>query len=227
MNIPMSFRLLIEKSPTIYMVLLRIKNRGRKFERFIVSDQTDLVVEGFPRCANSFAVQSIRLLCRRDGREFRFATHAHSPAHVLSGLRLGKPTLVVIREPKAAITSLQALWRQSGVSVQSVNELLKRYAQFYEMLIPYRNQMVISEFRRTTSDYPSVIRELNERFKMNLSVVESHSDLEKLVMPQSKAHLGPSDDRDAIKQETRIYFDQQADPKLLERAKRAYLDFVN
>ena len=226
MNIPMSFRLLIEKSPLIYMALLRIKNRGRKFERFIVSDQTDLVVKGFPRCANSFAVQSIRLLCRRDGRTFRFATHAHSPAHVVAGLNLGKPTLVVIREPRAAITSLQALWRQSGVSIQSVNGLLKRYIQFYEMLLPYREHMVVSEFKRTTTEYPSVIRQLNQRFALYLPEVETQEELEALVIPASKAHLSPSNDRESVKREIRANFDQTVDPRLLESAVLAYQNFI-
>lgn len=226
MNIPFCLRLAIEKSPSIYMRLLRLKNKGRKFERFIVCDETDLVIEGFPRCANSFATQSIRLLTRAQERDFRFATHAHSPAHVIAGLRMKKPTLVVIREPKAAITSLQALWCQSGVSIQTVNGLLKRYIQFYEMLMPYRAQMVISEFSRTTTDYPSVLLELNTRFGLELPEVKTQEELEALVIPASPEHLSPSSDRDTVKKKILTNFEKTVNWELLERAERTYRSFL-
>lgn len=226
MNIPSCIRLAIERMPCLYMSLLRIKNKGRNFERFIVCDETELVVEGFPRCANSFAAQSIRLLCRKEGRQIRLATHSHSPAQVVAGLRLNKPTLVLIREPRAAITSLQALSRQSGVSTQNVNGLLKRYIQFYEMLQPFREQMVVAEFKRTTSEYPEVIRELNRRFDLSLPEVEDQEALEALVIPNSKAHLSPSEDRDAVKQEIQAMYDLQADQRLVARAEHAYRNFI-
>lgn len=208
------------------MPLLRLKNRGRKFERFIVCNETDLVIEGFPRCANSFATQSIRLLTRQQGRDFRFATHAHSPAHVIAGLRLKKPTLVVIREPKAAITSLQALWSQSGVSIQAVNDLLKRYIQFYEMLMPYRAQMVVSEFRRTTTAYPSVLLELNTRFDLKLPEVKTQEELEALVIPASPEHLSPSLDRDTVKKRIQTNFEKTVNRELLEHAELTYRNFL-
>lgn len=226
MNMPFWLRLAIEKRPALYMRMLRIKNKGRKFERFIVSDETDLVIEGFPRCANSFATQSIRLLTREQGRDFRFATHAHSSAHVVAGLRIGKPTLVVIREPKSAIISLQALWRQSGISIQSVNGLLKRYIQFYEMLMPYRTDIVVSDFKRTTAEYPGVIRELNERFDLGLPEVETQEELEALVIPASPEHLSPSKDRDTVKREIRENFEKRVDPKLLDHGYLAYRNFL-
>ena len=226
MNMPFCLRLAIERRPALYMRLLWLKNSGRKFERYIVCEDTELVVEGFPRCANSFAAQCIRLLCRANGRELRFATHAHSPAHVVAGLRLEKPTLVVVREPVAAITSLQALWMQSGISIQSVNGLLRRYIQFYEMLHPYRGEIVISDFSKTTSDYPSVIRELNERFNLNLPEVGSHEELAALVIPASKEHLSPSGKRDEVKVAIRKNFEAKAESRLVERAEQAYRNFI-
>lgn len=218
---------MIEKRPALYMCLLRLKNRGRTFEKVMLSEATELVVEGFPRCANSFAAQSIRLLSRVHGRELRFATHAHSPAHVIAGLRLNKPALVVIREPKAAIVSLQALSLQSGARVEGTNNLLKRYIHFYEMLMPYRSQLVISRFERTTSDYPSVIRELNERFDLGLPQVESQAELEALVVPASKEHLSPSEGRNRVKEKFQAAFDEHANRQLIARAMQAYRNFVD
>jgi hypothetical protein len=226
MNMPFAVRRLIEHFPSIYILLLQLKNRGRKFEKYIVSKETDLVVEGFPRCANSFAAQSIRLLCRQQGRELRFATHAHSSAQIKVGLKLRKPTLVLIREPKAAIISLLALNQQSGVPERGVNDLLKRYIFFYESLYLLRDQFVVSDFKRTTTVYPEVIQELNRRFDLNLPEVESQSDLDALVMPASKKHLGPSCERDVIKNEVRDRFEIEVSRELFAHADHVYRNFI-
>lgn len=226
MNIPYWLRLAIERHPSLYMRLLRIKNNGRAFEKVMLSDATELIVEGFPRCANSFAAQSIRLLCRAHGRELRFATHAHSPAHVIAGLRMGKPALVLIREPTGAITSLQALALQSGSRVEGTNGLIRRYIQFYEMLMTYRDSMVISEFTRTTSQYPSVIHELNQRFDLGLPEVDTQEELEELVIPVSQEHLAPSGGRELIKKRVREDFEKSAKLDLLKRAEQTYMEFI-
>lgn len=94
------------------------------------------------------------------------------------------------------------------------------------MLLPYREQIVVSEFKRTITDYPSVIRELNARFSLGLEEVETQGELEELVIPVSKEHLGPSIDRDLVKKETRANFDSSADPQLLQRATEAYHKFI-
>jgi hypothetical protein len=86
--------------------------------------------------------------------------------------------------------------------------------------------MVVSEFKRTTTKYPGVIRELNQRFDLGVPEVETQDELEALVIPASKEHLSPSKDRESVKRVIRANFDKTVDPMLLQRAVSAYQNFI-
>ena len=220
-------RLLAERWPWFYVLLLRICYKGKKFEKHIISERTSIVVEGFPRSGNSFAAQAIRLITRRHGKQWRFATHFHSPAHVVYALRYRKPILVVIRRPVDAIVSLRALWGQNNVRVPSVNHLLRRYIQFYEMLLVVRKSIIVADFDTVISDLNKVIHRLNCRFHIDIPENYSQAEIEGMVMPTSGEHLGPSDRRDEVKVRERKLFFETAKPKLLEQANEVYTTFTN
>jgi hypothetical protein len=121
----------------------------------VVDARTDVVIEGRPGCGNSFAREAMLLA----NPSIRVASHVHSAAQVLEGIRLGKPAVVIIRRPLDAIVSEAA--RFEGVDVR--HELVS-FARFYERLVPRAGDLVVASFERVTSRFGDVVRALNVRF---------------------------------------------------------------
>ena len=90
---------LVGHDPAFLPILLRATPMGT--EKRITRD-TDIVVEGFPRSGNTFAVFALR--DASDGR-LSVASHVHHPSQVKLAVRKGLPTLLVIREPVACLAS--------------------------------------------------------------------------------------------------------------------------
>ncbi|MEW6059376.1 MAG: hypothetical protein AB1551_04425, partial [Actinomycetota bacterium] len=67
---------------------------------------TDLVIEGYPRSANTLAVSAIS--AAQPG-PIRIAHHLHAPGHVIAAIRRGVPVLVLVREPEEAVIGLTLL----------------------------------------------------------------------------------------------------------------------
>ena len=121
----------------------------------VVSPETQLVIEGYPRSANTFAVMAFRQAQRE---KVRVAHNLHVPAQVIRASRWEIPALVLIRDPKDAILSF--VMRDPI----SADQALKHYISFYEALAEYRDDFVLGTFEEVTSDYGTVIERVNERF---------------------------------------------------------------
>jgi len=117
---------------------------------------TELVVEGFPRSGNSLAVAAI---AAAQPRPLRIAHHTHAPANVLRALRLGLPTLVVVRDPDEAAVELVL-----AKPFLSLREALRGYARFHEPLLARREGFVVATSPEVHTDLAGVVRRINERF---------------------------------------------------------------
>jgi hypothetical protein len=122
----------------------------------VLSDATVVVIDGFPRSANTFAAVAFQTA---QERPVRIAHNLHSAAHLTVAARRGLPTLVLIREPTDAVLS-EAI-RESPVSLRQV---LAAYSRFYEAIAPHVGSMAVGEFSRVTNDFGSIIVEVNRRF---------------------------------------------------------------
>jgi len=114
------------------------------------------VIDGYTRCATTFAVYALQL---SQPRPVRLAHHLHAPAQLIQAARVGVPALVLIREPQGAI--LSQLIREPNVTLP---DALVAYARFYSCLLPYRDKFVVGDFEEVTHDFGSVIRRINARF---------------------------------------------------------------
>jgi hypothetical protein len=85
--------------PSLTLPLARALRRGE-----VVDARTDIVIEGFPASANTFAVAAFRLA--QEPRYMRIAHHTHVPAQVIEATRLGVPAILLIREPMQAVLSV-------------------------------------------------------------------------------------------------------------------------
>lgn len=121
-----------------------------------VTRATEVVVEGFPRCGNTFALHA---LCAAQAREPVTADHVHVPAQVVRAHRRGLPMLVVVREPEAAVRSLVVKYPFVRPA-----DALRGYLGFYRRAWRCRDGFVVADFAQTTTDFGAVVDRLNARF---------------------------------------------------------------
>jgi len=121
-----------------------------------VHRDTQVVIEGYPRSANTFAYVAFAMA---QPAPVRIAHHLHSVAQIRRGVRLGIPTIVLIREPREAILSVAIRKEQSDLQWA-----LDEYLDFYTAMTPLIERVVVADFQEVTGDFGGVIRRLNSRF---------------------------------------------------------------
>jgi hypothetical protein len=146
-----ALRRTISTHPRLYLPLARWKS-GES----VLSAETQLVIDAFPRSANTFAVIAFQLA---QNGHVRVAHHMHAPASLMAAAARGVPALVPVRDPEPTIVSGHI--REPHITLR---QLLKDYATFFESIAPMRDRFVIATFEEVTSDLGSVIRRVNERF---------------------------------------------------------------
>lgn len=148
----------VSEHPSVYLPFARRKYPGPS--PMVIGPDTELVVDGYTRSASTFAVYALQLA---QEQPLRLAHHLHAPAQLVAAARADLPTLLVIRKPRDAI--LSQVVREPGVVIR---DALDGYVRFHETLRPYRDHMVVGEFRAITHDFGAVIARLNERFGLAL-----------------------------------------------------------
>ena len=139
-------------TPSLALPLARARGRGE-----VIGDDTDIVIESFPRCASSFAVAAFRLA--QEPRAMRIANHTHVPAQILVAARRGVPALVLTRPPEAAVLS-----HVIHTPSLTISRSLRGYVRFYEPLLRIRGAFVVGSFDEVVRDFGSVIDRINEHF---------------------------------------------------------------
>lgn len=152
--------------PKLFFGLYGLKKRNRDL---FIKPNTELVVSAYPRTANTFFIVALEHIQKR---EIKIAHHLHVPALAMRGIKRNIPTVVLVRKPEDAISSL--LIREQHISIDLA---IKAYIQFHKPLLKNLNRVLIVDFSRITEDFPSIIDEINRKFGMQL---ENYSDLEPL-----------------------------------------------
>jgi hypothetical protein len=117
---------------------------------------TEVVIEGFPRCGNTFAVIAF---LEAQQREVKIAHHLHVPAQIRFSARNGIPTLVLIRDPLEAVSSLIVRHPE-----RTPKGCLAGYERFYRSILSLKDKFVVSDFKETVNDFGSVTARLNTMF---------------------------------------------------------------
>jgi hypothetical protein len=142
---------LLRRFPALYLPIARRRRRAEP-----LTSETELVVEGFPRSGNTFAVASFGTA---QTRPVKLARHEHAAAQVLGAVRRNVPVLVLIRRPDDAILSLAVQQPQL-----TVRQLLRSYLRFYRPLRPCLDRLVVATFDQVTTDFGAVTRRVNDRY---------------------------------------------------------------
>jgi hypothetical protein len=135
--------------PSIAIPISRVRGRNHP-----IGPGTEMVIEGFPRSATSFAVAAFQMA---QDRKIEIAHHTHSPAQVIEAVRRSVPTLVLIREPEGAI--LSHLVRRPDLTVA---QGLRGYVRFHRPLLPYRGSFVVGTFDQAVTDFGALMRRVND-----------------------------------------------------------------
>lgn len=218
-------RSFIKRHPALYFPLSRMQ--GTKDQR-LVYKHTDLCVEGFPRSANSFVAGMIG---SSQGKDFQLAHHTHAPAQIIRACKLNVPTLVLIRKPIDAVISLRALEleickRQNKKNGKAnFKNSIEEWVQFYNRVLPYRNNYSIGTFGKVVNDMDAVIKSLNARFNTNISLAGAN----KKRVQDRGFHALPNPTRDQLKLDVKAEFDKEKsnNERLIQDALKLYSKFTS
>jgi hypothetical protein len=141
------------RHPSLFALYYRCHPRYR---HLVVRPDSEIVIEGYPRCANSFSVLAFE---RAQQRPMQIGHHLHASAQITLGVKYGIPVLVLIREPIGAAASL--IIRHPEISAK---QALRQYVSFYECVWHFADRVVLADFHKITSDYAQVIDAVNRRF---------------------------------------------------------------
>ncbi|MEQ9485424.1 hypothetical protein [Coleofasciculus sp. F4-SAH-05] len=159
--------------PALFYTMYGLKPINRML---FVNQSTQLVIEGFPRSANTFAVLAFQYL---QSKEIKIAHHLHVPSQIFRAVKWHIPTIVLIRNPIDAVASL--LVRNPKLSI---TQSLKNYISFYERIREYRYSYIVASFDEVVQDYSQVIKKLNNKFDTNFYAKEISASAKKNIFNQ-------------------------------------------
>ena len=177
MNIKYKIIARLKRATFPYLFLKRIQNRmlNRKSGRDLsregirwapVEKDTDIVIEGYPRSANTYAVVAFRFA---QEKVLKIGYRLHAPNQLIDAARRGIPAVALIREPKDAVLSWVIHHPELDIS-----SALQGYLDFYEPLLPHQDKMVVADFKDVVGHYDEVIMKVNEKFGTTLDVFEQN-----------------------------------------------------
>ena len=208
------------------------KNRMLSVDR-----NTQLVIEGFPRSANTFAVVAFN---KAQPTKLQIAHHMHVPAQIIKGVQKKIPTIVLIRNPKDAVVSLVMYDPRI-----SLTRALKCYISFYQTIYLYRSRYVVARFEEVINDYSKVIKETNNKFGTDF-IIPTSNNLESKSLFKNIETIGkieatrqgetecselnvarPSSIRADRKKELMQKLERIENQKCLMNAEKIYCDFIS
>lgn len=226
-----SARRAIAPYPRIFLPLMR---RRPGHDGHVVDADTEIMIEGFARSGNTFAVAAFEYAQQRP---VRIARHLHAAGHVIEGVRRALPVMVLVRDPIDAIAS--QMIRHPGLTP---TDGLRDYLGFYRRLLPYRDEVVVAGFDEVTTDFGITIDRVNRRFDSAFKIF-NHTDREvasvfEIVDAMDRADrtrrsenstdsvARPTPQRQIVKAEVRERLEDVSLSRLVDRARRVHQQFL-
>jgi hypothetical protein len=142
---------IVGRWPRASLPLARRRGHG-----VVLSDRTDVVIEGYPCSGNSFAVAAFALA---QPTPIDIGHHTHTPAHLMAAVRRRVPAVALIREPDDAVRDF--LDTRPSLTLR---QAMRGYVRFYEPLLSIRDRLLVARFADVMTDFGAVVRRLNDRF---------------------------------------------------------------
>lgn len=154
---------------------------------------TEIVIEGFPRSANTYAYVAFMLA---QNRPMRVAHHVHGPAQFEVALRFDIPCVMLIRDPVDAVISMAIRDPRLNPGM-----LMREYVQFYRRVERIAEHVVIADFSAVTECFDLVIEEVNQRFSKEFLLPRADDRFQervrKKVLAMDEADRGGQSERAA------------------------------
>jgi len=132
-----------------------LKALRKKSKEKIINKETDICIEGFQRCGNSYFV----MLFKQANKDVKIAHHLHSTIQIKFAIKNNIPCVVLIREPAESISSLITMDENL-----SINNAISAYINFYQPLLALKNNFITFNFKDIISDYNTELIKINKRY---------------------------------------------------------------
>ena len=153
-------RLMVSTRPALYALYARLGSLQFRF-----TDKTTVVVDSYPRSANSFFEAAFTL--SHGGREV-VAHHSHAAAQVLSGVHRGLPCIVLVREPEEAIASF---FEMHGGNYP-ISLCTTEYITFYAALIPAIDKLIVVKTSQIEARFHDLMAHLRDEHCISVEPYE-------------------------------------------------------
>lgn len=140
------FRRLLWPSPLCYAPVARLL-----YDQKVFTYNYDLLIDGFPRCANTFVLHLARTLYPT----LRVRSHLHCPTFAIASVKQGTPVVVVIRDPIDAVPSWVV---HHGCTLR---DSLNHYIAYYTALVPYIDNINVITFNDATQNIERAVYSLS------------------------------------------------------------------
>ena len=128
------------------------------YEKSVHSD-TDVVIEGFPRSANTFLVHAFEMAV---SGKLKVAHHFHDPCQIGLAIRSQIPCFVIIRNPLDAIVS----WKLKAPNID-VRLMLRIYDSFYRYAFE-KEQVIFLRYSDVVGYTPKIVRAILQHSEPSL-----------------------------------------------------------
>jgi hypothetical protein len=170
------------KSNEFYLFLQKCNSKKR---RFVVRKHTDVIIEGFPRSANSWTCHVFQYLSQKQyNKRLKIASHLHASSQIKKGLKLNIPIILLIREPIDAVSSL--LMMNKNLSPPSV---LNDYLRMYNSLKKFKDKILVVKFDDIIQKPNKIIKKFNVFSNFDFSCELTNNDIEELKNQIKKSDL--------------------------------------
>lgn len=197
-------KIYVNKNYILYNTFLLFAKR----KDILVNKKSDLLIEGFPRSGNTFAVALLKSL----NNDINIARHRHEVGHVLKALKFNKPIIILVRNPQDAVVSF---FLRENVSVKIGFEY---YIYFYTNIFKLCRSfnLVLVSFDMLIENPKKFISIINEKYKFNLFLPDENiikkaknlvllMDKEELIRKKNVYNIStfisiPSKDKESLKE---------------------------
>ena len=161
---------------SIGLKLLHIYCKYIQNKDIVVGSDTELVIEGYPRSANTY---SVAVLYVSNGLAMRIGRHVHGSAQLVQGVKKGIPAVLLLRNPVDAVVSL--LLRNPCLSAKT---MFNNYVLFHSALVKYTKDIVVVAFKLAITSMDLVIEHVNCKYDTSFRVPnldDSADEITKMV----------------------------------------------
>lgn len=158
-NSRIKLRRLIRNSAILYPQYVKyvLRNKTATFP----SKEVDLHLTGFPRSANTYCLNIVKVALP----QLKLSTHIHTTASLRLAIRYTTPTVVLVRDPVSTVCSL--LIMHSKRSANAVESLLKDYIEYYDF-VAAQEAFKILKFEDVVSSPVYIIRVVSEFLQIEM-----------------------------------------------------------